>query len=98
MQAGHDPSRRPEWVRLRRLLALAARTDRTRRERTRAARLAAAVAERLGLLRRPTRCQGCGLPRPLTRHHPDHGWPLVVLFLCRGCHDAADGRAPRAAG
>jgi hypothetical protein len=86
------PSSRPLWQRLARHLAIAADPRLPRRRRTRAARMAAALAERLGVISRPRRCTWCGGRRPgdLQRHHPDHAAPLLVLWLCRDCHRLAD--------
>lgn len=95
--AGHRPSRRDLWAKLDRLLWVARSAPR-RRDRTRAARYAAALAERLGVIRRPRACEWCGLGRPLTRHHHDHDLPLAVTWLCADCHDVADGRLPRLVG
>jgi hypothetical protein len=85
-------SSRPAWRRLARHLAIAADPRLPRRRRTRAARMAAALAERLGVISRPRRCAWCGDRRPgdLQRHHPDHAAPLLVLWLCRDCHRIAD--------
>lgn len=62
----------------------------SQRARHDAARRAAALAERLGLIDRPKVCQACFHVQPLFRHHPDHSEPLRVKFLCRGCHAEAD--------
>jgi hypothetical protein len=87
-----SPSSRPLWRRLARHLAVAADPRLPRRRRTRAARMAAALAERLGVISRPRRCAWCGGRRHwlLERHHPDHAAPLLVLWLCRDCHRLAD--------
>ena len=95
--AGHRPSKRELWEKLDRLLRVARDAPR-RRDRTRAARYAAAVAERLGVIRRPRACQRCQRRRPLTRHHPNHDQPLAVEWLCEDCHGVADGRLPRLVG
>ena len=59
--------------------------------RKRAARLAAAMAERVGLIERPRACQRCGKKRRLERHHADHLDPLRIEWLCSaGCHRLAD--------
>jgi hypothetical protein len=59
--------------------------------RRKASRHAACLAERLGILARPARCEWCGCPwKRLERHHPDHDEPLAVLYLCRTCHQLAD--------
>ena len=60
--------------------------------RKRSARYAASLAEHLGKIVRPDRCEACGEPRELTRHHPDHRRPLDVQWLCRACHREADAR------
>lgn len=65
------------------------RHDRPRRHR--AARAAAAEAERLGLISRPDRCERCGDAEAfLERHHADHAKPLCVAYLCAPCHRIAD--------
>lgn len=38
------------------------------------------------------KCVGCGAEEKLYMHHPDYAAPLVVEFLCMGCHMA---RHPR---
>jgi hypothetical protein len=83
-------SSRPRWVRLRRQLDIAANLDRTRRARTRAARFAAALAEKLGVIDRPKVCEWCRKRKPLERHHPCHDRPLDVFWLCHDCHLVAD--------
>jgi hypothetical protein len=84
------PPRRGLFARLRRQLGRAADPGKPRRARTRAARYAAALAERLGLLTRPARCAWCRRRVKLTRHHWDYGEPLLVTYLCRECHSLAD--------
>lgn len=84
--------------RLRRALATARNFDESRRKRHEAARRAAALAERLGLVDRPSVCQACFHSRPLERHHPDHDRPIVVKYLCRDCHDRADQELSRKRG
>jgi hypothetical protein len=44
----------------------------------------ASVYKRLGKLI-PLPCQRCGSLES-QMHHPDYGRPLVVEWLCRGCH------------
>jgi hypothetical protein len=85
-------SARRRWLfaRLRRRLAHAADPGLTRRARTRAARHAAALAERLGLLERPARCAWCWRRVRLTRHHWDYDEPLLITYLCAECHTLAD--------
>lgn len=69
------------------------RHDRPRRHR--AARAAAAEAERLGLIVRPDACERCGDPEAfLQRHHADHAKPLCVAYLCEPCHKLADAEPP----
>jgi hypothetical protein len=76
--------------RLARALATSRNFDKPRRTRHDAARRAAALAERLGLVNRPSVCQACFHFRPLERHHPDYSDPILVEFLCRDCHQKAD--------
>lgn len=58
---------------------------------------------RRGRLARPTCCQRCALPRPVTAHHADYLAPLSVLWVCDRCHReehrhlASIGRDPRLA-
>lgn len=54
-------------------------------ERARAQRMA-----KRALTTGPTACEGCGLEKPLQRHHPDYSRPLIVLWLCKPCHAIAD--------
>lgn len=78
---------------LERQLAAAADPRRAPRDRKRASRFAAALAEKLGILERPARCEYCRKRLPLERHHPDHARPLEVIYLCAGCHGHADDMA-----
>ena len=32
------------------------------------------------------RCEDCGATECIEMHHPDHGYPLLVIWLCRPCH------------
>jgi hypothetical protein len=70
---------------------------RPRRIRTRSARYAASLAERLGLIVRPRACAWCRRHGRLERHHWDYAEPLNVTFLCVDCHDLADEMVLRAA-
>lgn len=47
---------------------------------------AAARAKLVG----PAVCEGCGLDRPLNKHHHDYSRPLAVIWLCKPCHCVAD--------
>lgn len=85
--------RRSLESRLDRQLARAADGSRPAPVRRKAARCAASLAEQLGMLSRPARCEWCRRRLELERHHPSHDEPLAVIFLCRGCHDVADGMA-----
>lgn len=77
--------------RLGRYLAANASPRVDRAGRCRSARLASAVAEELGLIERPRRCQSCRDPTArLQRHHWDYARPLDVAFLCPDCHRIAD--------
>lgn len=57
-------------------------------ERLRAnARAYANVYQRRGkLVSRP--CEWCAGTDHLEKHHPDYTQPLLVVWLCRGCHKA----------
>ena len=77
-------------ARLARRLAQVADETLSSAARKQASRHAAALAERLGLIERPARCQWCRHRAPLNRHHDDHREPLAILFLCCGCHAVAD--------
>ena len=91
MHASHAPSRRPLHKRLSRALRIVGDESEPRSERAAAARRAASVAEKLGILVRPTRCERCGeRSRALERHHEDHNRPLDVAFVCPLCHQIAD--------
>lgn len=79
--------------RLHRQLALSADESKSRRVRTKAARYSASLAEQLGIIDRPKRCEWCRKRLELERHHPDYAEPLSVYFLCRACHDFADTSA-----
>jgi hypothetical protein len=54
------------------------------------AQQAAQNALRDGKIQRPTRCEGCGLEKPLQKHHHDYSKPLLVVWLCKPCHAIAD--------
>jgi hypothetical protein len=79
--------------RLERRLAIVHDPDEPIGRRKKASRHAAALAEKLGMIRRPELCEGCGRQRRLERHHPVHFEPLRVEFYCRPCHRIADGMA-----
>jgi hypothetical protein len=77
-------------TRLDRHLEISRDTLLPRRVRTRSARYAAALGERLGFLERPVRCVWCRRRGRLQRHHWDYDEPLNVTFLCADCHIVAD--------
>lgn len=54
------------------------------------AQTAATRAVKDGRLPRATKCEGCGLPRKLQKHHHDYSRPLLVVWLCKPCHAIAD--------
>lgn len=58
--------------------------------RKRAARKAACIAERLGMIERPEHCEWCRGRVRLYRHHWDLRKPTFVVYLCQGCHAIAD--------
>jgi transposase-like protein len=76
--------------RLTRAIATSQNFDKSRRTRHNAARRAAALAENLGLINRPSVCQACFHSSTLERHHPDYSNPIFVEFLCPDCHRQAD--------
>lgn len=41
---------------------------------------------RRGTIRRPDRCERCGLVGRVTADHRDYSRPTVVTHLCQGCH------------
>jgi hypothetical protein len=43
-------------------------------------------AVRSGKLVSPGNCRDCGSPGPLQKHHPDYSQPLLIEWLCTGCH------------
>jgi hypothetical protein len=81
---------RAKFARLHRHLELSVDSSKARRIRTRSARYAAALAEQVGLLARPTSCSWCRRHRRLERHHWNYDEPLLVTYLCADCHDIAD--------
>ncbi len=83
------------YTRLERLVELSVNSSKPRRIRTRAARYAAAIAERLGVLTRPKFCSWCRRHRRLERHHWNYMEPLNITFLCVECHDIADDMVMR---
>lgn len=97
MRKGRRNRQRALLTRLKRHLEISLDTVRPRRIRTRAARYAAALAERLGILARPKVCSWCRSHRRLERHHWDYCEPLNVTYLCVDCHDIADEMVLRAA-
>ncbi len=97
MRKGRRTRHRALLTRLERHLEISLDTVKPRRIRTRAARYAAALAERLGILTRPKLCSWCRRHRRLERHHWDYMEPLNVTFLCVDCHDIADEMVFRAA-
>ena len=52
-------------------------------------------AIRDGRLIRPGACSSCGVKCVPEGHHEDHTKPLEVIWLCRACHLARDGRKVR---
>ncbi|SRR5216684_2263199 len=52
-------------------------------------------ALRNGQLVRPRACSNCGKVCIPQAHHPDYEKPLEVIWLCRPCHLAEDGRQVR---
>jgi len=85
----HD-RQRELFSRLDRHLEISHDAWRPRRIRTRSARYAACLAERLGLIDRPKVCTWCRRRLRLERHHWDYDEPLYVSFLCMDCHSLAD--------
>lgn len=44
-------------------------------------------ALRKGELVKPTSCSWCGdTEQPIHAHHPDYNRPLMVVWICRPCH------------
>lgn len=43
-------------------------------------------AAQRGLIPKAGRCQQCASNTNLDAHHPDYNKPLVVVWLCRRCH------------
>jgi len=59
------------------------------------AREIAAYAEKVGWLKRPERCEGCGEKAKLDRHHDRYDKPLEVTWLCTKCHSILEGAKRR---
>ncbi len=55
----------------------------------------AAYAEKVGWLKRPKKCQGCGDQVKLDRHHERYDEPLEVTWLCTRCHSRIEGAKRR---
>lgn len=45
------------------------------------------VAIKKGVLRKPNKCQNCDIETKVQAHHEDYNKPLVVMWLCRECHN-----------
>lgn len=46
-----------------------------------------ANAMRHGRIKKPKKCQRCGVPTAkLDKHHQDYSKPLEVIFVCKPCH------------
>lgn len=90
MRNGRRNWQRALLTRLERHLEISLDILKPRRVRTRSARYAAALGERLGLIARPKVCSWCRRHARLERHHWDYSEPLNVTFLCIDCHDIAD--------
>jgi hypothetical protein len=97
MRKGRRNRQRALLARLERHVEISLDALKPRRIRTRSARYAAALAERLGILARPRTCSWCRRHRRLERHHWDYSEPLNVTYLCVECHDIADEMVFRAA-
>jgi hypothetical protein len=97
MMKGKRNWRRALFARLQRHLEISLDSLRPRRIRTRSARYAAALGERLGLIARPRVCVWCRRHARLERHHWDYSEPLNVTYLCDECHALADAMVVRAA-
>lgn len=68
------PEQRQRWLR--------ANPEKRRAQRA----LQRAVAA--GKLARPDRCATCnGIGRRIEAHHEDYGLPLLVVWVCRRCHE-----------
>lgn len=52
-------------------------------------------ALKYGTLIRPNVCGGCGKECKPQAHHQDYAKPLEIMWLCRPCHLAVDGKQPR---
>ena len=90
MTREQDRAHRRNTARLARQLAIAGDEGKPGWARKRAARHAAAIAERLGLIERPRGCQWCRARLPLERHHESYEEPLMIWWLCGPCHRIGD--------
>ena len=59
--------------------------EKTQKYRIRA-KQKALYATKIKILKKPEKCEKCGLKKPLDRHHPDYKYPKKVEWLCRKCH------------
>jgi hypothetical protein len=58
------------------------------------ARAYAGVKQSRGAIAGPSVCAKCGGNNHLEKHHPDHGKPTEIVWLCRTpCHREADAEA-----
>jgi hypothetical protein len=53
------------------------------------ARMEVLMAMRKGEIVKPENCVKCGARERIQAHHTDYTKPLIVEWLCRGCHAAA---------
>lgn len=53
-------------------------------------RQAAHNAAQRAKLVRPLLCESCRETKRVEKHHPDYSQPLLVEWLCKPCHAAAD--------
>lgn len=63
-----------------------ARSDRVQNELKHSARQLVRNAVRRGEIKKPSKCQSCGVKTRLQAHHDDYTKPLDVVWLCAFCH------------
>ena len=68
----------------------------SRNPEKRAAHMAVEQAVGKGTIHKAIACEICGGIAKLSAHHTDYNEPLIVVWLCYGCHRDVHGKSNRA--